>query len=176
MRGQALSRVVAWVVCLVFVLWAAWLWHARKTLVDYVSEEATKAPMIPFCEWVPVGTAAVASLGLDMATPPPWTDTPSALIAFRTGRRLPWYVDIGVVAVAGSGVTLSADGGRPRAVPAQPLPKGKIIRLPLSWHTPDGVHRVTIHVAGAKPPSGNEQRWLGIAISQIRVCDSLVGT
>lgn len=176
MRATWASRVAALAMFFAVLAWAGWLWHERKTLADYVFDNASVAPVMPFCEWVPVGSPQVVSLGVDTTSPPPWTDTRRALIAFRTGSRLPWYVDVGVVAVVGNGVTVSADGGQPRSIRFQQLPEGDAVRLPLSWSARDGVHMITIRVANARPPSGNEQRWLGIAISRIRVCDSLVGS
>jgi hypothetical protein len=169
----ASSRVIALMLFLLVLAWACWLWHARKTPFDYVIDTARHSPPIPLCRWVRVDDPDIAGLGLSRTPPPAWTDSKTAYLAFKTGQRLPWYVDVAIVAVEGTGVSVSADGGTPRAIPRVPLPRGRIVRLPLSLNVAAGVHEITIRVAGPKPPSGREQRWLGVAVSNIRVCDSL---
>lgn len=173
MRTAWWNRVAAGLLCLLVLAWVAWLWHMRKTPADYVIDAARRAPPVPMCQWVAVDSPEISSLGLSRAIPPAWTDSRQALVAFRTAGGQPWYVDVGVVAVAGTGVSISVDGDAARSIATQPLPRGKVVRLPLSLHAADGVHLLTINVAEARPPRGHDQRWLGVAISRINVCDSL---
>lgn len=173
MRMAWLDRVAAALLCLLVLAWLGWLWHMRKTQADYIIDAARSAPSLPLCQWVAADSPALASLGMSRKTRPAWTDSTQALLAFKVTSGQPWYVDVGVVAVVGRGVTLSADGSTPQPLPAGPLPGGKMLRLPLDLHAVDGVHSLTIKVAEARPPRGHDQRWLGVAISRINVCDSL---
>lgn len=174
-RSHLLNHVVAVALCLSVLAWGGWLWQMRKTQFDYILADARHAPPIPMCQWVHADDDAIASLGLSKGSPPAWTDSTVTLLAFRTTPAQPWYVDVAVPAIAGAGITISADGRAPQPLSVTTLPKTKVLRLPLTLRTADDVHTVTIHIADAKPPSGHEQRWLGVAISGIRVCDKLGG-
>lgn len=176
MRVAWTNRAAAGLLCLSVLAWMGWLWHIRRTQADYVIKAARVASPVPMCQWVAAGSSAIASLGLSRKAPPAWTDSTQALMAFRVAQGQPWYVDVGVVAVVGHGVSLSADGGTPRLLPAGPLLGGTVLRLPLDLHAVDGVHTITIKVAEARPPRGHDQRWLGVAISRINVCNRLAGS
>ena len=164
------------VMFVVVALWAGWLWQTHKTAMDYVTADALQAPKMPFCRWLPVTAPEMASIGLDTKSRPVWTYARTALIAFHTGTRKPWYVDVGVIAIAGTGVTMSADGSPSRPVSRVSLTESKTVRLLPAWNTRDGLHVVRVDIANPLPPHEREKRWLGIAISGIRVCDSLDGS
>lgn len=176
MRMTWLSKATAVLLCLLVLAWTGWLWHTRKTQADYAIDAARSAPPVPMCQWVAVESPAISSLGLSRETPPAWTDSTHALLAFRTRGEPPSYVDVGVVEVVGTGVSLSADGSAPQPLARHPSPEGKVVRLPLKPRSTDSVHTLTIEVAEARPPRGRDQRWLGVAISRIKVCDGLTGS
>ncbi|WHZ19742.1 MAG: hypothetical protein OJF55_001891 [Rhodanobacteraceae bacterium] len=171
-RASPVSRTLAVLLAVLMLAWAGWLWNARKTPLDYVVAKARRVAVMPACGWVPIKASDIASFGFDTTDPAGWTTSKTAYLAFRATQQTPWHVDLGVVAVVGSGVTVSADRGVPQPIPLQPIPGGKIVRLPLSPRTPDGVHVVTIRVANPGSPSGHDLRWLGVAIANLRVCDS----
>jgi len=168
------SYILGALLLVAMVAWAVWLICHRKNLVDYMAEEASARPPLPLCSWVPMTSKDVVKLGFSLDGGSVWTFQKTALLAFRTKGRTPWYVDIGVVAVVGDGITMSADGGAPHTVPkVERLPRGEVVRLPLSLHTKDGVHVVLTRIPDPKRPNGTEQRWLGVAMAHIRACDSL---
>ena len=140
--------------------------------MDYVTAEALRGPVIPFCQWLPVKAPGIASIGLDTTSEPVWTDARTASIVFHTGLRQPWYVDIGMIMAVGTGITLSIDGGPAQAVSQASLEHDPVLRLLPARNTHDSLHVVRIHIAHPRPPTGRDQRWLGLAISRIRVCDS----
>lgn len=175
-RAALLSRLAGLVMLLAVLAWAGWLWHARKTVMDYVTATALRAQAIPFCQWLPVSAPEISSIGLDTTSDPVWTYAKTASIVFRTGSRQPWYVDVRMIMAAGTGITLSIDGGPPHAVSKESLEQDQVLRLRPAWDTRDGLHVVRIDVANPRPPSGQDQRWLGLAISRIKVCDSLTAS
>lgn len=167
------NRTVALTMAVAMLAWAGWLWHARKSVMDYIVADALRAPVVPFCQWLPLDAPAISSIGLDTTSEPVWTYAKTASIVFHTGPRQPWYVDVRMVAAAGTGITLSIDGGPAQSVSKESLAREQVLRLRPAWHTRGGLHVVRIDTASPRPPSGREQRWLGLAISRIRVCDSL---
>lgn len=172
-HARWLGRTAGLAMCLAMLAWAGWLWHARKTVMDYLTADVLRGPAIPFCQWLPIAAPGIASIGLDTTSAPVWTYAKSASIVFRTGARQPWYVDVRMIATAGTGISLSVDGGTARYVSKESLKHDDVLRLLPAWHARDGLHVVRIDVDDPRPPSGSEQRWLGLAISSIRVCDSL---
>lgn len=158
--------------CLAMLAWAGWLWHARKTVMDYVTADALHGPVVPFCQWLHVTSPGFTSIGLDTASEPVWTYAKTASIVFRTGARQPWYVDLRMITAVGTGITVSIDGKAAHAVSKQSLRRTPVLRLLPAWGTRDGLHVVRIDVAEPRPPQGQEQRWLGLALSRIKVCDS----
>ncbi|MBS0382017.1 MAG: hypothetical protein JSR56_06250 [Proteobacteria bacterium] len=170
------SRLLALVMFLAVLAWAGWLWHARKTVMDYLTADVLRGPSVPFCRWLPINAPGIASIGLDTTSNPVWTYAKTAAIVFRTGSRQPWYVDVRMIAAAGSGISLSIDGGPARYVSKDSLKHEDVLRLLPAWDTRDGLHVVRIDVANPRPPSGQDQRWLGLAISRIKVCDSLTAS
>lgn len=170
------SRLVALAMFLAVLAWAGWLWHARKTTLDYLTAEVLRGPAVPFCQWLPVNAPGIASIGLDTRSVPVWTHAKTARIVFRTGSRQPWYVDVGMITAAGTGIALSIDGGPAHFVSRASLKHDKVLRLLPAWGTRDGLHVVRIEVASPRSPSGAEQRWLGLAIARIKVCDSLAAS
>lgn len=167
------SRLVALLLAVAMLGWACWLWQARKTVTNYLDAEARSDAPIPFCEWVSPAAPEIASVGLDVASSPVWTRTRRARLVFRTGSRQPWQIEVGVIAIASSSVSVSVDGNPARTVfPVHPQ-RNRTLRFQPAWNTPNGLHEIDITVTDPRPPGGKEQRWLGMAISGIRACDRL---
>ena len=172
-RAVWLSRMAGLTIFLAMAAWAGWLWHARKSVMDYIVADALRAPLVPFCQWLPLNAPAISSIGLDTTSEPVWTYAKTASIVFHTGPRQPRHVEVRMVAAAGTGIALSIDGGPAQSVSKESLEKDQVLQLRPAWRTRDGLHVLRIDIANPRPPSGREQRWLGLAISRIRVCDSL---
>lgn len=174
MARQLRDYCIGIILLLGVAVWAIWLLNHRKNVADYISEEVRTVAPLPLCTWVPVDSPELATLGFSKSGGVAWTFQKSAMLAFRSGARKPWYVDLGVVAVVGNGVVVSADGGRLHPLEkVATLPGGKVVRLPLALDAHGGVHLVTIKIAQPLRPKAQEQRWLGLAINRIRACDSL---
>jgi hypothetical protein len=161
-----------------FAVWAAWLLLERKSLVDYLVIQARAKPMLPLCEWVPLGSENFATMGFSLTESSAWkwTSQKKAILAFRAktgGPGAAEHVDIGLVSVVGRGVTVSSDGHKLGKIANEDLLHGNTLQLPLSSDAGNDVHLVSFQIARPKPPNGREQRWLGIAISKIRVCSSV---
>jgi hypothetical protein len=167
-RRRVLQYASGVLLLVVMVGWAAWLLDQRKSLREYVLEQANGKPTLPLCQWTPIYAADLATLGFSRTGQSWWTNQTLAVLAFKTSGPTPLFVDIGVVKVAGKGVAISSDGGVFR-----PLSSGFAngeVRLPLPAHAHAGTHVVVIEVAHPRPPSGADQRWLGVAVNKIRVC------
>lgn len=158
-------RFAALLVIIGMVVWLAWLFSMTRSKLDYVVQDARSRPLLPTCDWVPVNAPSFASLGLSFEPTHAWTNRKDVIVAFRTeSSPKALFADVGLVAVAGGGVSISADGAK-----AQRIESAESVRIPL--HTPrDGVHSLQITTKHALPPHGDERRWLGVAISAIRVC------
>ena len=151
--------------------WAIWLSDQRKSLIEYVLEQANAKPILPSCQWVPIYAPDLATLGFSRTGKSWWTNQTLAVLAFRTNERPPLFVDLGIVKVVGKSVAISGDGGAARPLAGE-LVHDEIIRLPLQTRTRTDAHAVVITVAHPRPPHGVDQRWLGVAINSIRVCDA----
>lgn len=170
-RRHLFRYAPGFLILLVMLGWSLWLLQQRKSLVEYMVGQARTRPALPFCQWVPRSSPRLVALGFSQTRDNMWTNQKHAVLALRTGDRSPLFVDLGIVAVAGNGVKLSADGGKRQSLRREPLPGGGVVRLPLRARTRDGVHTVVINVRHPKFPKGAEQRWLGVAINKVRVCD-----
>lgn len=146
--------------------WAAWLLGQRKSLREYVLEQANGKPTLPLCQWTPIYAADLATLGFSRTGQSWWTNQTLAVLAFKTSGHTPLFVNIGVVKVAGKGVAISADGGASRPL-SRDFANGEV-RLPLQTHA--DAHAVVVEITHPQPPHGADQRWLGVAVNKIRVC------
>jgi len=148
--------------------WATWLLGQRKSLSEYVLEQANGKPTLPLCQWVPIYAADLATLGFSRTGQSWWTNQTLAVLAFKASGHTPFFVDLGVVKVVGKGVVVSADRGVSRPL-SRDFANGEV-RLPLQTHAHADTHAVMIEIAHPRPPHGTDQRWLGVAINKIRVC------
>lgn len=128
---------------------------------------ARAARPVPFCAPVEPGSPGAPSIGIDTGAPA-WTTATAAYLAFRSTAQGHSQVEVPVYAVAGMGATITADG-HTVALPTG-LSKGMTVRLPLSPDAAGDVHIVTIAVQHLRPPTGQDQRSLGVAVGSIRVC------
>ncbi len=159
-------RAISLLVIAGMLAWLAWLTSMGRSKLDYVIAKLATRPALPACTWVPVATPALATLGLSFEPSHAWTARNTVLLAFRTQPlTMPAFVQLRVVAVAGSGIDIRADGGaRVKITDAED------VMVPLHARRTDGIHVVSIRVGHPRPPHGNDRRWLGLAASAIRVC------
>lgn len=156
---------MALLVVIGLVVWLVWLLSMARSKLDYVVQDASSRPVLPACEWVSVSAPPVATLGLSLEPTHAWTDRNEAMLAFRTeSSSVAAFVDIRVVSVVAGKVSISADGA-----PAERVKGGGEVHLPLRASQGD-VHTVLITTRRPLPPHGDDRRWLGAAVSAIRVC------
>lgn len=171
MTRRGVLQYASGVLLLVMMVgWAAWLLGQRKSVSEYVLEQANGKPTLPLCQWIPIYAADLATLGFSRTGQSWWTNQTLAVLAFKTSGHTPLFVGLGVVKVVGKGVAISADGGVSRSLSGE-FANGEV-RLPLQTHAHADAHAVVIKVAHPRPPRGADQRWLGVAINKIRVCDT----
>lgn len=164
--GMRVRRWVSLLVIIGMMAWAAWLLSRGKSRLDYVVENARKQAPLAACEWVPIATPSVATLGLSFEPSHAWTERKEAMLAFQTGAIVgASVVKLRLVSIAGAGISISADGGESRM-----LQSPGEFSLPLRKPRTGNVHTVSIKVARPLPPHGQDRRWLGVAISAIRTC------
>lgn len=130
---------------------------------------ATVAPALANCSWVPVNAPAIDAVGVSEGVPA-WSLGHRSYLRFRSDVGVPADVEIGLVAVAGRGVTVSVDGGAPYRVPTEALPAGKIISLPVIRRHADGMYTVEVDVKYPRLPGARDHRLLGIAVTALRIC------
>lgn len=158
------QRLVSLLVIGAMMAWLAWLVSTARSKQDYVVTKAQMQTPLAACTWTAMSASAVTTLGLDFEPTHAWSERKQVFIAFRTQPLVaPAFVQLRLAAVVGTGIEVDADGGSPVRVS-----HADELRLPLLQH--GGVHVVTIHVGRALPPHGQDRRWLGMAISAIRVC------
>lgn len=146
--------------------WLGWLYSMGRSKLDYVVARLATQPPLPACTWVPIATPALAALGLSFEPSHAWTARGTVLLAFRAPRLgVRTLVQLRVIAVAGRDVDIRADGG-----PGIKISGAGDVTLPLHEQRADGAHVVSIRVGQPRPPHGDDRRWLGIAVSAIRVC------
>lgn len=146
--------------------WAAWLVSKAKSKADYVVERAESVAPLPACEWVAFDAPAVASLGFSQDPGHAWSDRATAYLAVNPGA-IPegGWLDLDVAAVAQGETWIDIDGGARYVVR-----KGKAIRMPVPALEESRVLLVAFTANDLLPPHGAERRWLGVAISRLRVC------
>ncbi len=165
-RRVGVYRLGSVLVIVAMLAWAAWLASMARSKLDYlVAKAQTQAPL-PACLWTSISTPAVSSLGLSFEPSHAWSERKETFLAFRTPSFLPpVVVDLRLPAVVGKDVLMSADGGKVFAVSAD-----GDVRLPLRQLPAGSVHVVAIRIGKSLPPHGQDRRWLGVAISEVRVC------
>lgn len=151
------------------VAWGTWLLANAKGTADYARARAATAPQMPRCEWVPVNSPSIASLGFSHDAGHAWSDRATAYIGMRVeALEHGAWLDVGVVAVANGRVVVEVPGNEA----GYGVTQQGLVRLPVP-PTPDaGTLLVTFHAEDMLPPMGDERRWLGIAIGRIRLCEA----
>lgn len=163
-------RVIGSVVTLASMLfWGIWLISQAKTKSYYVKTRAAGHAALQRCAWTPIDSPSVANLGFSIDSGHAWSDRSTAYLAFPI-KAVPagGWLDLDIISVVGGNVFLEVEGGVLRYVVRNP---GKV-RLAVPTANQPRTLLVRMSASDPLPPSGEERRWLGAAVSRLRVCDS----
>lgn len=148
--------------------WGFWLIHHAKGKADYVVATVEGQNPLASCEWVPMDSPSISSMGFSQDEDHAWSDRAKAFIAFpaKANPNGAW-LDLAVSGVAGEDTFVELEGGRARYA----VKGGGTLRVPVPEASRARVVLVTVTSKKLRPPEGAERRWLGVAISRIRICD-----
>lgn len=150
--------------------WGFWLLHHTKTKADYVVTSVERHPPLTSCEWVQIDSPSISSMGFSQDEGHAWSDRATAFIAFPVKANPDGaWLDLAVSGVAGGNIFVELEGGRARYA----VKGGGILRVPVPEASRARVVLVTVTSKNMRPPEGPERRWLGVAISGLRICEGL---
>lgn len=147
--------------------WGLWLLSEAKGTADYVLADAAALSRAPSCEWTPIGGPSVASLGFSHDAGHAWSDRETAYLALPI-PAVPagGWLDIDVPAVAKGRVLVEVAGGDAQYA----VTEAGLVRVPVPEASRPGTILVTFVSEDMLPPQGQDRRWLGLAISRLRIC------
>lgn len=149
------------------VVWGVWLLGQAKGVDDYVVDRAAGKPRPPACQWMPLGAPEVATLGWSIESEHAWSDRKVAFVALNA-PALPRgaALDLDVIALPGGEAVFSLEDANVRYT----ISNARQVRIPVQPRATPGPLVVKLVVDDPQPPSGEDRRWLGVAVKQLRLC------
>ena len=151
----------------VMFAWGIWLLGQARTVADYTLVRLSDKPVAPACRWFGMDDPSVAKFGWSQEPTHAWSDRRDAYIAL-TLPAMPrgGAIDMDVIALPGEHATLGIEHGA-----AYSINSARQVRLPFGSRK-SGPILISISVEKPKRPFGEDRRWLGIAIKELRVVSS----
>lgn len=160
-------RVLSVALLLGMAGWGTWLLGQSRRPADYVVARVDGTRPLRPCTWVASNSDRIESLGLSIAADHSWTDRTTAWVALPA-PALPrgGVLELTIAGVAADDVIIDAEGARTRVRVTAP----GTVRLALTPRAAPGALLVTLRADDPKPPTGQDRRWLGIALQRLRIC------
>lgn len=148
----------------VMLVWGLWLLGQGKTIADYTLSRLGDKPISPTCRTFGMDAPAVSKFGWSQEPTHAWSDRRDAYIALKfPAMPRGGAVDMDVIALLGERATFRIGQG-----PTYSITSARQVRLPFASRQA-GPIVIKINVENPKRPSGEDRRWLGIAIKELRV-------
>lgn len=146
------------------LVWGLWLLGRGKSIADYTLSRLSYKPIAPTCQTFGMDAPSVAKVGWSQEPTHSWSDRRDAYIAL-TLPAMPrgGAVDMNVIALPGEQATFRIDRGAVFSIKS-----ARQLRLPFGSRKA-GPILIEITVEKPKRPSGEDRRWLGIAVKDLRV-------
>lgn len=164
MKDQRIRISISALVAAVMFAWGIWLLGQARSTADYTRLRLSGKPVAPACQWFGLDEPSVAKFGWSQEPEHAWSDRRDAYLALNL-PAMPrgGAIDMNVIALPGERATLSIDKGAPLSISS-----ARPVRLPFSSRQA-GPSVIRVHVENPKRPFGEDRRWLGIAIQNLRV-------
>lgn len=167
MKTQRSRLAISVLVVSVMLAWGLWLLAQARSTADYTLLRLIGKPTALTCQWFGMDAPSVAKLGWSQEPVHAWSDRRDAYIAL-TLPAMPrgGAIDLDVIALPGGHATLRLDQGA-----AYSISSARQVRLPFGSRQA-GPSVIKIQVEQPQRPSGEDRRWLGIAIKDLRIASA----
>lgn len=148
-----------------FLAWGIWLIGQHRSKLDYLVSRVVG--QIPVCSWVPMHSENVATLGFSHEKKRAWSSRETALVSFRV-PALPngAFATFDVTSLAAHSATIHLVGSH-ETIQAE---KANKLQLKIPASRTSRILSFAVKSTYMKAPTRRDRRWLGIAITRLRVC------
>lgn len=154
-------------ILLSFLAWGGWLLSQVRSTTDYLADRVLASGAT--CSWIRPSDRAVASLGLSHEQQHSWTDRVRAYIVMKvpalpSGGR----IDIEIINLKADSldIRLLEDAQHYR------IRRTGVFSIKLPVSVKGKVEALVLDSNAMSPPQGADRRWLGVAISRLRICSN----